>query len=185
MKIKISLCVIAIISAVCGFAYSACDLCINDLKVDGKLGVGTDTPTRTVQIISDSTGQLRFGASGNQELFVHDTARTVRLRIKTELASTGDAIIRLENENADVADIILYDNGEVELSRGSVAFITFTENHVEMGKNTLIEGDLRLDNAESTCIILRDTDNAGWTECNTLNGSLSCTVDSDGICDGS
>lgn len=34
------------------------------------------------------------------------------------------------------------------------------------------------------CMILRDTDDAGWTECFALNGVLSCTIDADGVCDG-
>lgn len=33
------------------------------------------------------------------------------------------------------------------------------------------------------CIMLRDTDDAGWTECDALDGTLSCSVDADGICD--
>jgi hypothetical protein len=34
------------------------------------------------------------------------------------------------------------------------------------------------------CIMMRDTDDAGWTECFTLNGVMSCTTDADGVCDG-
>jgi hypothetical protein len=34
----------------------------------------------------------------------------------------------------------------------------------------------------SGCIMLRDTDNNGWTKCTALNGVLSCATDGDGIC---
>lgn len=33
------------------------------------------------------------------------------------------------------------------------------------------------------CIMLRDTDSAGYTECDALNGALSCSIDADGVCD--
>lgn len=33
-------------------------------------------------------------------------------------------------------------------------------------------------------IMLNDTDNAGYTECTALNGTLSCGTDADGIIDG-
>lgn len=32
------------------------------------------------------------------------------------------------------------------------------------------------------CLMLRDTDDAGWTKCTALNGTLSCVVDGDGVC---
>lgn len=37
--------------------------------------------------------------------------------------------------------------------------------------------------ASGGCIMLTDTDNAGWTKCKALNGTLSCATDADGICD--
>lgn len=37
--------------------------------------------------------------------------------------------------------------------------------------------------ASGGCIMLTDTDNAGWTECKALNGTLSCATDADGVCD--
>ena len=33
------------------------------------------------------------------------------------------------------------------------------------------------------CLMIRDTDNAGWIECTALNGTLSCAIDADGVCD--
>lgn len=34
------------------------------------------------------------------------------------------------------------------------------------------------------CLMLTDTDSAGYSECTTLDGTMSCTVDVDGVCDG-
>jgi len=44
-------------------------------------------------------------------------------------------------------------------------------------------GQFTLDGATGGCIMLRDTDDAGWTECDALDGTLSCSVDVDGVCD--
>ncbi len=32
------------------------------------------------------------------------------------------------------------------------------------------------------CIIIRDTDNNGWTQCTALAGVLTCTVSATGVC---
>jgi len=33
------------------------------------------------------------------------------------------------------------------------------------------------------CLMFRDTDNNGWTECKFLDGVMTCAIDADGICD--
>lgn len=35
-----------------------------------------------------------------------------------------------------------------------------------------------------SCIMLRDSDDAGFSECQVLNGTMSCATDADGVCDG-
>jgi hypothetical protein len=44
-------------------------------------------------------------------------------------------------------------------------------------------GQATLDGSTGGCLMLRDTDDAGWTECDALDGTLSCSTDADGICD--
>ena len=44
---------------------------------------------------------------------------------------------------------------------------------------------ITINGASGGCLMFRDTDNAGWTECNALNGILTCSLDADGVCDGS
>lgn len=46
-------------------------------------------------------------------------------------------------------------------------------------------GQIDLDGSSGGCLMIRDTDDAGWTECSALNGVLSCSTDADGQCDGS
>lgn len=42
---------------------------------------------------------------------------------------------------------------------------------------------ITIDGTTGGCLMFQDTDGAGWTECDALNGSLSCSTDADGICD--
>lgn len=46
-------------------------------------------------------------------------------------------------------------------------------------------GELLLDGSSGGCLMMRDTDDGGWTECSYLNGTQTCTTDADGLCDGS
>lgn len=52
--------------------------------------------------------------------------------------------------------------------------------HIDGGNDF---GGIKLDGNSGSCLMLRDTDNNGWTKCTALNGELSCEADSDGICD--
>ena len=45
------------------------------------------------------------------------------------------------------------------------------------------KGQVTIDGSTGGCLMIRDTDDAGWTQCSTLNGVMTCSVDSDGICD--
>lgn len=44
-------------------------------------------------------------------------------------------------------------------------------------------GQVRIDGSLGACLMLRDTDDAGWTECDALDGVLTCSIDADGLCD--
>lgn len=58
--------------------------------------------------------------------------------------------------------------------------------HVSSGTLT-VDGTnvttMRLSGTAGACLMLEDTDEAGWTECDVLNGVMSCSTDADGICD--
>jgi len=46
-------------------------------------------------------------------------------------------------------------------------------------------GQITVDGSTGGCFMLRDTDDGGWTECYALDGVMTCSVDADGVCDGS
>lgn len=48
----------------------------------------------------------------------------------------------------------------------------------------ICKGQVTIDGLTGGCLMIRDTDDAGWTECRTLDGVMTCSVDADGICDG-
>ena len=52
--------------------------------------------------------------------------------------------------------------------------------HVDKGTGV---GQATLDGSTGGCLMLRDTDDAGWTECDALDGVLTCSIDADGVCD--
>lgn len=45
------------------------------------------------------------------------------------------------------------------------------------------QGQIVVDGAAGGCLMFRDTDDAGWTECDALDGTLTCSIDADGRCD--
>ncbi len=45
-----------------------------------------------------------------------------------------------------------------------------------------VTGGVRTKGASGGCIMLRDTDNNGWTKCTALAGVLTCTVSTTGLC---
>lgn len=62
-----------------------------------------------------------------------------------------------------------------------------TENTISTTGNITLGGDLNSAggikiSSSSQCIMMRDTDDGGWTKCTVLNGVMSCITDADGIC---
>lgn len=45
-----------------------------------------------------------------------------------------------------------------------------------------LTGDLHVGGTGSGCIMMRDSDDGGWTVVTALNGTLSSTIDLDGLC---
>lgn len=66
----------------------------------------------------------------------------------------------------------------------SGAPVNFISNAGRFGFNAGTgTGQITIDGDTGGCLMFQDTDNAGWTECDALNGSLTCSTDADGICD--
>jgi len=66
-----------------------------------------------------------------------------------------------------------FKNGAITTTTNIIGSGTVGNTQAFMGKSTNIG-----------CIMMRDTDDAGWTELTSLNGVLTATVDADGVCDG-
>jgi hypothetical protein len=68
-------------------------------------------------------------------------------------------------------------------SAGDVGIgVTPTLGMLHLDRGTGV-GQATLDGSTGGCLMLRDTDDAGWTECDALDGVLSCSIDADGLCD--
>ena len=46
-------------------------------------------------------------------------------------------------------------------------------------------GQVTLDGPSGGCLMIRDTNGTSWTECHTLNGTLTCSANATGVCTGS
>ena len=55
---------------------------------------------------------------------------------------------------------------------------------VDASDNMTVPGSITTGTSGASCLMFRDTDDAGYTECFWLNGVQSCTIDADGVCDG-
>lgn len=156
------------------------------------VGIGTSTPTYKVHI-ADATGS-------EQNLLllerINDPADNTIAAIVSGTA--GIAGINFGDTDADNRAGIRYDNSGEDLSfkvNGVSNRVVF-ENDGDVGignstPNTKLSLDgtgnigIKIDGSSGGCLMIRDTDDAGWTECFVLNGVMSCTIDADGICDGS
>ena len=74
--------------------------------------------------------------------------------------------------------------GGMSVMNGNVGIGTWSPRGALEVKGTG-SAQITINGASGGCLMFRDTDNSGWTECNALNGVLTCSVDADGICDGS
>ncbi len=69
-------------------------------------------------------------------------------------------------------------DGSGNVGIGSTAPRSLLE--IDKGTGT---AQITIDGTTGACLMLQDTDGAGWTECDALNGTLSCSTDADGVCD--
>lgn len=109
-----------------------------------------------------------FTDASNYERLALDTTAGSGVSIAAETAGTG----------ADDLDITLTPAGAGGVGIGVAASLGML--HLDKGTGV---GQMTLDGSTGGCLMLRDTDDAGWTECDALDGTLSCSTDADGVCD--
>jgi len=166
-----------------------------DLIVNGKLGIGTTSPVKKFELL----GARGLFSSDAEAMNLQRSADTSPItgflfEIYKSRGSVGSETNVLGNDVIGQYDFYYHDSVPVlgarwgaAMDNSTTATKFFFENadraHFKLDVN--IDGSLTLDNGGVTCIMMRDTDDAGWTECNSLDGALTCSVDADGICDGS
>jgi parallel beta-helix repeat protein len=132
------------------------------------------------------TGTWVIDLDGNNNLFLNS-----RFTSSVTISDSGSGNVFFGNvglkNDFDFAsgDSINFDAGAtLTLETGSALIIQDAADVDITGSLTLV-GTLIIDNNTPGCIMYNDTDLAGFTECFALNGTQSCTVDADGLCDGS
>lgn len=91
-----------------------------------------------------------------------DNATQTELDAKSAATSTDEALARFDGVAGNIqnSSVTLDDSG-----------------------NMTIPGDLTTGASGASCLILRDSDNLGDSACSVLNGTFSCEIDTNGICD--
>ena len=154
------------------------------------VGIGTVAPDQRLKVESSSTGSITVMAKNT------NSAGLASFRVNNsdgngfEMVATGSgyAIPNAYGPLVTAGQSLSF--GE---SDGTINMTIMGTGNVGIGTvspRSLIEVDkgtgtaqLTLDGTTGGCFMIQDTDGAGWTECDVLNGTMSCSTDADGICD--
>jgi len=163
-----------------------------NLIVNGKLGIGTATPALTFHLLGPN-GQFYSDGQALNLQRSSDTVGAFIFEIFKSRGGVGSETNVNSNDFIGQYDMYYRYNGDVLGARWGAAmdnstsqtkFFFAAANRTQFQMNVDIDGGLKLNNGSATCIMMRDTDDAGWTECNSLDGQLICSIDADGVCDG-
>lgn len=120
--------------------------------------VGANVPGNTMQI----QGGLGVGTANSGNI----------------IFTTGNVGVgTLTNQDALTRMTIIGSTGNIGIGTTVANYGIF---NIDAGTVT---GQVRMDGDTGGCLMIRDTDNAGWTECDALDGALTCSIDLDGICE--
>lgn len=119
--------------------------------------------------------QIDSDATSGQRIYLCESTNTWVLQGDGGAGGGGDNI----TEGDTIVEAI--DSG----SDGTIDFYIDGTERMSLTDTTGSLGQVTVDGSGGGCLMLRDTDDAGWTECSALNGTLTCTTDADGVCDGS
>jgi len=168
---------------------------VDGLYIEGltKLGTGTVTTATNVNLVAPSRSAGTLTNAYTLQFTVPSTAASENYGIYAANGTTSGIIV-MEGGTADAFETSL---GLVEPTADNI--ITFpnqTGTFVLLDSSSTVTvtgqvvvdsaagiGQMTLDGATGGCLMFRDTDDAGFTECNALNGVLTCSIDADGVCD--
>ena len=175
----------------------------------GRLGVGgIDTPSAVLEVLADTSvsdgGTTEFSqiiSKAHTVTFASGTSLTNERDVQI-LAPTyvGTAPGNLTITNAatfyiDAAPIVGANSTlNNRYALWSDSGVNRFDGFVDMAGSATVTGiltvgatsgasQITVNGPSGGCVMLRDTDNAGWTECDALDGTLSCSIDADGLCD--
>jgi hypothetical protein len=170
-----------------------------DSYFNGNLGIGNASPTQALDVTGTvrMTGfQLTTGASNGHVLTSNGAGTGSWAAITGAISGLNTGYIPKASSATALNDSAIYQNGStigigttlavggLSVMSGNVGIGTWSAlGGLEVKGGGL--GQVTLNGASGGCLMFRDTDNGGWTECNALDGSLTCSVDADGSCDGS
>lgn len=145
---------------------------------EDNVGIGTAIPRQLLHIhVAGASGEPRL-------LFTNDDTTAGDDNQGFFFGLNDDESVRLNNQENNHIDILTNNTQRVRFhAGGNVGVGTISPQsivHVNAGTGV---GQLTLDGDTGGCLMFQDTDNAGWTECDVLNGVMSCSTDADGVCD--
>lgn len=146
----------------------------------GYVGLGTTSPGAKLDVKGNMNISGNINATGSLE------ASTIDLNSRT--SSTGivwDGYTRMTAPGGSAIRIDSWHGLNVKAKGSSLANVaqigTSSTVDTTFYGNVTSEGGVIISKSNS-CLMLRDTDDAGWTKCTALNGVLSCATDADGVC---
>ena len=156
------------------------------IAAGGNVGIGDSTPTEGKLVIAAPSTAIPAidvnGAANSNTVKIKGAATTGQSYGMAIDAGTNSTDTGLLVRDQTGASTYLRVRGDGNVGIGTASPAT----HLHIADSTATSAKLTIGDTDSAaCIMLRDTDAAGWTECNALNGTLSCTTDADGVCDGS
>lgn len=154
------------------------------IDTTGKVGIGATSPQEKLHVSNNGSGMV---LEGTNHFYIDWRPQSYASGRKAYTgfasASTNDFTIA-----AEVGNLILLPTSNVGIGTSSPAskleVVTASGNNIVASSSTASGfGVFHAHGTSGGCLMIRDTDNAGWTECKALNGTLSCGIDADGICD--
>ncbi|MDH3324340.1 MAG: hypothetical protein OEL89_01755 [Candidatus Peregrinibacteria bacterium] len=148
-------------------------------------GVTTEEGLIVKGVASQSANLTEWQDSAGTALTVVDENGNVGIGTSTPSAKlavmglgTGTGTVLQVADSNNTPNFTILDNGDVGIGK------TTPSSTLDIDEGTGY-GQVTVDGSTGGCLMLRDTDDAGWTECSVLDGTMSCSIDADGICDGS
>lgn len=135
----------------------------NTIKVNN---YGTGYSLRVDDVSGDTT-PIVFTSAGNVGIGTLAASYALdvvgQARISGGIIGTGTADFSITSSNVGIGTTIPRSILEIQKGTGTA--------------------QITIDGTTGGCLMIQDTDGAGWTECDVLNGVMSCSTDADGICD--